>query len=439
MTDLVRIIAANRRAHAVALPSVCSAQPDVLAASLSLAQQLDFPVIIEATSNQVNHLGGYTGQTPVAFVAMVRRIADQVGCDMSRVTLGGDHLGPQVWRAGSAIDAMSQACEMMQSYVEAGFTKIHLDCSEPCGDDPAMLTDDICAARAAQLAKVCETYAPNPSLLSYIVGTEVPPPGGAREAEHETVRPTHPDAARATLMAHHAAFVAAGQSQAWARVCGLVVQPGVEFGAQAIDHLPDDVDMGLRDALFGYSGVALEAHSTDYQRDTAFDRLAQMGFAILKVGPALTFAYRRALYALQAVMDHVDGPSTSGMKMPSLPDVMERVMCDQPAHWQGHYFGDAQQLLHLRHHGLADRIRYYWTDTKATEAVERLLGDATARTLPLGVLAQHFSWPVIHAAHQMMQDTHTDLCGLPQALIRAEIQATLAPYFLPLANGDLTC
>ena len=71
MADLTDIIHQNRNGGP-AIPSVCSAHPDVLTASLLLAQALDRPVLIEATSNQVNHRGGYTGMTPADFIADVR-------------------------------------------------------------------------------------------------------------------------------------------------------------------------------------------------------------------------------------------------------------------------------------------------------------------------------------------------------------------------------
>ncbi|MEM7256521.1 MAG: class II D-tagatose-bisphosphate aldolase, non-catalytic subunit, partial [Pseudomonadota bacterium] len=69
MTELLRnVIDRNRRGELVAIPSVCSAQFDVLEASLLRAEVLDKPIVIEATSNQVNQFGGYTGMQPVDFI-----------------------------------------------------------------------------------------------------------------------------------------------------------------------------------------------------------------------------------------------------------------------------------------------------------------------------------------------------------------------------------
>ena len=54
-------------------------------------------VLIEATSNQVNQDGGYTGMVPSDFRKFVHAIADRVGCARDLIILGGDHLGPNAW------------------------------------------------------------------------------------------------------------------------------------------------------------------------------------------------------------------------------------------------------------------------------------------------------------------------------------------------------
>src|SRR5690242_21000002 len=111
----------------------------------------DSPLLIEATSNQVNHLGGYTGMTPVDFRQMVEEIARATGFDTDRLILGGDHLGPNPWQRQSVAEAMREAVRMVVAYAEAGFTKIHLDASMACGDERAPLTDQTIATRAAKL------------------------------------------------------------------------------------------------------------------------------------------------------------------------------------------------------------------------------------------------------------------------------------------------
>lgn len=427
MTHLRDTIARSRAGMPAALPAVCSAHPDVLRAALLLAEELDRPLIVEATSNQVNQFGGYTGQTPADFVRQIGQIADAAGVDRARLVLGGDHLGPQVWRKGPAPEAMARAEAMVTAYAAAGFTKIHLDCSEGCAGEAAQVSDECAAERSARLAAACLAAAPDPAALSFVIGTEVPPPGGARaEAADHVIAPTNPDAAAATLHAHRAAFSAAGLASAWPQVCALVVQPGVEFSPEAVHHLPPGDGAALRAVLDDWPGIAFEAHSTDYQSPEAYGRLAGMGFAVLKVGPALTFAYRQAIYALDAIAD-VAGLDTGLDPAQRVPAVMEAEMRAAPGHWQGHYPDDDSPAARLlRHFSYADRIRYYWARPAARAAVARLLAAFDAAALPDPALAQGFAPEVIDRAAALRRaEPHP-----ARALIAASVQMALRPYFI---------
>ncbi|WP_163362694.1 class II D-tagatose-bisphosphate aldolase non-catalytic subunit, partial [Escherichia coli] len=73
--------------------------------------------------------GGYTGMTPVDFVVFVETIAREEGFDRTNLIFGGDHLGPNPWRKLPAEEAMAKAEAMVIDYIQAGFTKIHLDAS----------------------------------------------------------------------------------------------------------------------------------------------------------------------------------------------------------------------------------------------------------------------------------------------------------------------
>lgn len=426
MADILRqIIAQNRAGRPVAIPSVCTAHGDVIAASLALAQALGQPVVIEATSNQANQMGGYTGMTPKAFITFVQNIARAQGADPATLIFGGDHLGPQVWRKLPADQAMRHAVDLVADYAGAGFTKLHLDCSEGCAGEPAQLPDAITAQRSATLAKAALDAAPDPAALLFVIGTEVPPPGGARAEEGADIPATTPAAAAATLAAHRAAFDAAGIGTAVAQIGGLVVQPGVEFSPLQVHHLPMDRDPALLGALTDWPHICLEAHSTDYQHPAAYPRLAQLGFAFQKVGPALTFAWRAALYDLDALRR-----AMGGQHGPSLPDVMEGVMLDNPAYWQGHYTAQAGDLRHQRHFGLADRIRYYWPAPQARAAVAQLLDDIAALAPSDSTLAPYFPASVVALARQISQSPQL---GFGRALAMARVQTALRPYFLPAA------
>ena len=236
MTALLRSLAAARRnGSPVGVTSVCSAHPLVIRAAARNAARFSDTLLIEATCNQVNQFGGYTGMQPADFVALVRRIAAEEKLAVERIIFGGDHLGPNPWRSEDAEHAMAKAEAMVAAYVAAGFRKIHLDASMGCAGEPAALDDATTAKRAARLARAAERAAATAGGEAplYIIGTEVPPPGGANHVITE-IEPTSFAAARHTIDVHREIFLKEGLADAFSRVIALVVQPGVEFGNENV-------------------------------------------------------------------------------------------------------------------------------------------------------------------------------------------------------------
>jgi len=368
------------RAHAAAgMTSVCSAHELVVEAALLQAAEDGGPALIEATCNQVNQDGGYTGMTPQDFRDFVHRIAGRVGVPRGQVILGGDHLGPNPWRHLPAAEALTKAEAMVAAYAAAGFEKLHLDCSMGCAGEPASLGDAVVATRAAQLAARAEAAATASPV--YVIGTEVPTPGGATEAlDH--LQPTRPEAVLATYAVHAQAFRNVG-NQAWKRVIAIVVQPGVEFGHEDVAVYAPEHARALVAALDQMPGLVFEAHSTDYQPQAALRQLVRDGFCVLKVGPALTFALREALYGLDAIAA-VLWPGTA-----SITVTMERLMTAQPKDWQSHYPGTPEDQRRLRHYSYSDRIRYYWPMPEAREAVDGLLAALQGVQIPGTLVSQH--------------------------------------------------
>ena len=381
---LDEVIRRQHAGEAVGVTSVCSAHPWVLRAAVEQAVADGTVLLVEATSNQVDQFGGYTGMLPIDFRELVHDIADRQGLPRERVVLGGDHLGPNTWRGESAADAMTHADGLVAAYVLSGFTKIHLDCSYPCADDDGPLTDDVVAARAARLLRVAFDVAPDPSALRFVVGTEVPVPGGADHAIDELV-PTGADAARATIAAHRAAFAGVGLADAWSQVMGLVVQPGVEFDHLRVVGYDRSATTDLRHVVDDEPDLVFEAHSTDYQTVDALTALVRDHWAVLKVGPGLTFALREALYALAAIEDEVVPEGERSR----LREVVERVMLADPGRWQTHYPGSAAEQRLARTYSFSDRVRYYWPDAQIQAAVDRLVANLTRTGIALPLLSAH--------------------------------------------------
>src|SRR3954449_11289773 len=106
---LADTIGRHKAGESVGVYSVCSAHPTVVQAAIAQAASDGGHVLIEATSNQVDQFGGYTGMRPTDFRDLVLGIADDEGFPRDRVILGGDHLGPNRWQGQPADAAMANA------------------------------------------------------------------------------------------------------------------------------------------------------------------------------------------------------------------------------------------------------------------------------------------------------------------------------------------
>ncbi|HEX8604531.1 MAG TPA: D-tagatose-bisphosphate aldolase, class II, non-catalytic subunit [Pseudoduganella sp.] len=381
-----QVIAAHRRGEAAGLYSVCCSHPSVLRAAMRVAADYGTVLLVEATSNQVDQFGGYTGMTPPQFRDYVHDLARAQGFPLERLVLGGDHLGPNAWQALDAATAMRHAETLVAAYAAAGFHKIHLDCSMRCADDPQVLSDELIATRSAQLCTVAERAAAGAGLPPpvYVIGTEVPVPGGeANLAQAGAV--TAPAAARRTLDVHREAFMAQGLHAAWRRVIAMVVQPGVDFDHSSIQHYDAAQAAALSAFVAGQPGIVFEAHSTDYQRESALHQMVRDHFAILKVGPAATFALREGL----ASLCHIEAELVPAGQASRLMQVLDEAMQQQPRHWARHYPGTMAEQRLLRRYGLSDRCRYYWGEAPVAAAVARLLANLDAVAMPLPLLSQH--------------------------------------------------
>ncbi|MFM0608526.1 D-tagatose-bisphosphate aldolase, class II, non-catalytic subunit [Paraburkholderia sediminicola] len=399
--------------------SICSAHPWVLGAAMKQALDDGTPLLIESTSNQVDQFGGYTGMKPADFVRFVHLIADRVGFSRDRLILGGDHLGPNAWRGLSAEEAMQRAEALIDAYVSAGFSKIHLDTSMSCGGDPARLSDSVVAERASRLCAVAETAALREGKATkpvYVIGTEVPVPGGASE-ELESVEVTRWEAALDTVAVHRDAWRERGLDEAWERVIALVVQPGVEFDhTKVIDYKPD-LATKLSDVLTQLPGMVFEAHSTDYQKPEALRQLVRDGFGILKVGPGVTFALREALYALADIEAEIVAESERS----KLHEVVEAVMLAKPGNWEKYYHGDDNEKRLLRTYSYSDRVRYYWADPEVEASAQKLINNLAAISIPENLLSRYL--PV-----QYWELRRGVIDGSPMSIIQSKVREVVGMY-----------
>lgn len=419
MQAILEMVLRHKAGERIGVTSVCSAHPLVIEATLRHAMITGQPIVlIEATSNQVNQDGGYTGMVPADYRDFVHAIAARVGFPLDRLVLGGDHLGPNAWTAAPAAEALDKAEVMVADYVRAGFRKIHLDCSMSCADDPVPLPERTIAERAARLCRAAEDAFDGAAADApvYVIGTEVPVPGGAAE-DLEELAVTTPEAAIATVDMHRDLFRASGLERAWDRVIATVVQPGVEFDHdKVVDYRPERAT-ALSRAIEPVEHIVFEAHSTDYQTPAALAALVRDHYAILKVGPGVTFALREALWALDAIeAETIAAPHRAALRAVTLSRMQA-----ESKHWRKYYHATGAALDFQLQYSLSDRIRYYWPDAAITAAQDKLFANLRRTPPPLALVSQYL--PLAYLAVRAGQATPD-----PADLTMAHIAATLDAY-----------
>jgi D-tagatose-1,6-bisphosphate aldolase subunit GatZ/KbaZ len=383
---ITEIIDKNRKGNGSGIYSICSANRFVLRASMMQAKKDDSFLLIEATSNQVDQFGGYTGMTPQQFKSYVDVVADETGFNSQNIFLGGDHLGPNVWQNEPINTAMRKAEDQIKAYVDAGFTKIHLDTSMPLEGDASPLAVELSAERAADLCSVAEKSADG-VLPVYVIGTEVPIPGGATE-ELEDISPTKVEDVRQTLELTKTAFGKKGLADVWERVIAVVVQPGVEFSDDSVIDYSREKARELSAFVTSVPNMIYEAHSTDYQTPAALKEMVEDHFAILKVGPWLTYALREAVFAL-AKMEQEWLGYRKDIDLSGIVKIIDKEMLKNPEYWMKHYHGSNPQLAFARRYSYSDRIRYFWNNKNVYLSLELLIDNLRNNPLPISLISQY--------------------------------------------------
>lgn len=424
---LKQIVIKQKKGQPVGIYSCCSANDYVIEAVLEYAKQHDSCALIEATANQVDQNGGYTGMKPDDFYRFVMEKAEAIDFDKNRIFLGGDHLGPLTFADHDEEEAMQLAEELVSCYVAAGFTKIHIDTSMKVkSDDPTIrLHDDIIAKRGARLARVCEdTYQellkkrPDAIRPVYIVGSEVPIPGGA-QVEGAGMQVTKVDDFKATIAAFEKAFLAQGLQETWKDVIGIVVQPGVEEKDAGCTEYDREKAKDLMASIKAFPNLVFEGHSTDYQTKYKLRELIEDGVGILKVGPGLTYGMREALFALSYMEDmmyHNTGKPTSNFIA-----ILEEEMLKEPKNWNKHYHGNEHELWFKRKFSFSDRSRYYMPNPRVEKAKECLLHNLREAGIPLSVLSQFMPMEYTKVREGIIKND-------PEQLIMSHIKHTIEEY-----------
>lgn len=426
---LKKIVELQKQGKNVGIYSVCSANGYVIEAAFKRGLSDGSCVLIESTANQCDQNGGYTGMTPADFKKFVLEIADRNGFDRNRIFLGGDHLGPLTFAYKDEAEAMADSEELIRHYVAAGFTKIHIDTSMKVNSDPedVRLSDEIIAGRGAHLAKVAEeTYKEllerDPEAIPpvYVIGSEVPIPGGAVGAEDNGVQVTKVEDFKNTVAAFEKAFAKEGlDKDVWERVIGVVVQPGVEEKDSGCTEYDREKAKDLMAAIKDFPTLVFEGHSTDYQTKIKLRELVEDGVGILKVGPGLTFAMREAMFALENIeKELIYGTDTEPSKF---AEVLDAEMLKNDKNWKKHYQGTELEIRLKRKYSFSDRCRYYMPTPAVEAAADRLLTNLRTLGIPLNLLSQFMPIQYTKVREGLLEND-------PVALVEDRITNTIDEY-----------
>ena len=399
MHPIKELVSKYKSGEKAGIFSVCSSNKYVIEAAMDRLRDKDMHLLIESTANQVDQFGGYTGMTPKDFMKYIHNLAEENNFPVDRIILGGDHLGPLTWTKLGEEKAMENSKTLIREYVLAGFTKIHIDTSMPIiGDfENGVFGDDLIAERAATLCRVAEdSYTellnekPESVHPVYVIGSEVPIPGGAQadEEEEEGIAVTKVENLVNTIETFKNAFESHGVGDAWQYVVGVVVQPGVEFGSEQVWKYDREKARELSEALRDYQELVFEAHSTDYQTDEALNEMVEDGFIILKVGPALTYGFREAAFELN-LMENELLKYNANIELSKFREILEFNMVKNNGYWKNHYSGTQEKIKFDRIYGLSDRCRYYLPIEEVNYSLEKMIENLKQVDIPLTLVSQY--------------------------------------------------
>lgn len=394
---------------------------------METAKKQNSCVLIESTANQVDQNGGYSGMTPKDFYEFCLQEAENAGLDKDRVFLGGDHLGPLTVSSKPEKEAMEYAKTLVHDYVRAGFTKIHIDTSMKVADDDpnTRLSDEIIARRGATLAKVCEEayqelLEENPEAIHpvYIVGSEVPIPGGAQE-ESSGMQVTKPQDFRNTVAAFEKAFEDMEIKEAWNHVIAAVVQPGVEEKDAGCEEYDRERAKDLMASIKEYDQLVFEGHSTDYQTKYKLRELVEDGVGILKVGPGLTYAAREGIFSLCVIEEEL--AKVYDFETSHFKEALDKAMLANPGKWQPYYHGTEKEIAFKRQYSFSDRCRYYFPVKEVQDALNKLISNLREHPVPLPLLSQYMPMQYTMVREGTLKND-------PEELIKSRIAYTIEEY-----------
>lgn len=268
------------------LLAVCPNSEAVTRAALRAAQEVDAPLLLAATLNQVDADRGYTGWTQQELVDFVTEEAARIGLDtpiMPCLDHGGPWLKDKHTTEGySYEETMTAVKRSLEACVDAGYALLHIDPTVdhrvPRGEP---IPIDRVIERTLEMIAHAEAYrtAQSAPPISYEVGTEEVHGGLANQETFDTF-----------LAGLDAGLKERGLEAAWP--CFVVGKVGTDLHTS---YFEPEVAHSLTEKVRPY-GALIKGHYTDYVDNPEDYPYSGMGGA--NVGPEYTEEEYRALMDL---------------------------------------------------------------------------------------------------------------------------------------------
>ena len=160
----------------------------------------------------------------------------------------------------------------------------------------------------------------------------------------------------------------------------------MEFSNEDIHNYNRNDSKELCKKLKEHPHLVFEGHSTDFQFKEKLKEMVEDGIAILKVGPAVTYALREGLFSLSLMEKELIKDEN---ERANFIELLEKIMLDNPKDWEKYYQGNELEKELQRKYSFSDRSRYYLSLNEINKNIDKLFKNIDSCNMSLGIIKQY--------------------------------------------------
>jgi len=417
---LIDIMGTNRRGERKGIYAVTSRNSTVQEVYLQQALADGSPALFEISVDMTGSPGKNGKILPYDFIAKVKQIVVKVGFPPDRLFFGINGLNPSLWQGESVEHTLKKTGAFISDLVGLGFNILGIHAGISLKGDPVdqLLPQKVIIAREAALYQAAERAAaavPDEKKPLYVI--DIHPGQGMTEYQKKVVRKEDVEIA---VDRFSQTAAAAGLPEIKERLLAVRISLGPGYNGEKVIPFDSSLLKELGGCTYNSKGMMLEALQTDFQSRDMLDRLVNNHFALLSVGPELTYTLREALFSL-AMMENETMIGKPGVYLSNFIIELDRAMQSAPQHWQKYYTGNGFEQLIARKYSLYDRSRFFWEDKNVRKMKKRLYDNMVKYPVPLTVLRQFMP-------RQYERVTAGKIENKPDALVMDAVRCALRRY-----------